>query len=69
MKGEVVQTTVGSTNKEDPEGILDVCRDGLQREQQVIIFCPTKQQCLQTAIFLHKHLGGDSIEVVLYILV
>jgi DNA polymerase theta len=38
--------------KEDPEGLCVLCEEGLKKGQQIIIFCPSKQQCCQVADLL-----------------
>lgn len=57
--GELQETipTLELVVKEDPDGIAYLCKEGLIKGQQIIIFCPTKQQCVETAQMLSKLLS------------
>jgi DNA polymerase theta len=42
--------------KDDPDQLCYLCSTGLRKGQQIIVFCPTKQQCSTTAELLSKYL-------------
>eukprot|EP01039_Chlorochromonas_danica_P006257 gene6257-6898_t len=45
---------------EEVEGMIALCREGLAKGQQVLVFCPSKQACQDSCRFLQQRLGPCS---------
>jgi DNA polymerase theta len=52
--------------KEDPEGLCYLCDEGLKKGQQIIVFCPSKQQCCQVSDLLCRLMKNISHDLTKY---